>query len=406
MNWTKQAEEMTQAWANAQKKMWEQWLSLAQNSPESATDAFSQWQTMAKQWTDQAEPTARATAERLLGSQKMLLELFQFAMNAWQDIAAKVAAGQDWQATLGNYTQQFQQQLIKSAEASLKMSHDSAEMWRMYQADMQKVAGPWAAWWQQAPELFARANGVNPAAAGLAGVYQQIYEQTFGQFLNSPTMGLARELEHKLRQGFDVWLANRQADFNYQLLLIGAWSSAFERFQQKLVELTQANTTINTLEELGGVWIDAAESAFVEVFESPAYIDAQAELLNSNMRLRLSQREITELVLKQLDIPTRTEVDEAHRANYQFRKDMKALKKELAAVEQSHAELTDARATIAALKKELAGVTKSNQQLAAALETLKKEVAALKKSTAAAKPAPRKTSTKAKPAAAKPEGES
>lgn len=401
MNWTKQAEDMTQAWANAQKNMWEQWLSLAKNSPASASDAFSQWQAMAKQWTNQADPTARAASERLLASQKVMLEFFQFATGAWQDIAAKVAAGQDWQSTLAGYTQQFQQQMVKSAEASLKMSQDSAELWRMYQAQMQKLAGPWAAWWQQSPDTFAQLNGTTQTLSGLAGVYQDMYEQTFGQFLKSPTMGITRELEHKLRQGFDVWQANRRADFDYQLLLIGAWTAAFERFQKKLVELAQSDTAITNLEELGGVWIDAAESAFVEVFESQAYIDAQAELLNSNMRLRVKQREILELVLKQMDIPTRTEVDEAHRANYLLRKELKAIKKQLAADKQP-----DARQELEALKTELAVVSQINRQLAAALDSLNAEIAALKKSVAA-KPAaaPRKTTPKAGPAAVKTEGE-
>lgn len=411
MNWTKQAEEMSQAWVDAQKQMWEQWLNLAQNSPTAASDAFSQWQKTAKTMADQAAPTARATAERVLASQKVVMEFFQFATETWTDISAQVAQGGNWQETLGGYTEQFREQLTRSAEATYKLNLDSTELWQMYQAQLQKLAGPWQEWWQQAPATFTRLNGKSPMLSGLAGVYEQIYEQTFGPFLKSPTVGYNRELEHKMRIGFDVWQAYRQADFNYQLLLIEAWTKAFEQFQKRLVTLAQKGETVDTLEALGGEWIEAAESAFVEVFESQAYIEAQAELLNATMRYRIHQREMIEMVSKQLDIPTRTEVDEAHRANYQLRKEVKALKKELKVAGQNSAALTEAEQAIKSLGKELAAVNQANKKLTEGLEALKKEVAALKKSsstttkrtTTARK---KSTPTKTRPTKAKEEGES
>ena len=48
------------------------------------------------------------------------------------------------------------------------------------------------------------------------------------------------------------------------------------------------------------------------------------------MTYRIQQREIAEASLSLYDLPTRSEVDEAHRNIYELRKEVKALKKALA----------------------------------------------------------------------------
>jgi class III poly(R)-hydroxyalkanoic acid synthase PhaE subunit len=175
-------------------------------------------------------------------------------------------------------------------------------------------------------------------------------------------MGFTRQLEHKLRKGFVVWEEYRQADFNYQMVVLDAWAKTFEYIQQKLLSLSEQDKKITSLEELGTLWVDAAENAFGEVFASDAYIEAQGTLVNATMRHRIYQREIMELVFQMLDIPTRNEVDAAHRTNYELRKEIKALKKQLASIQPADdgvaKEVADLKSEVEKLKKAVAEATK------------------------------------------------
>jgi predicted nucleic acid-binding Zn-ribbon protein len=142
------------------------------------------------------------------------------------------------------------------------------------------------------------------------------------------------------------------------------------------------------------------------------------------MALRVEQRMILEMILEQFDMPTRTEVDQAHKASYLLRKEVKALKKALAGLEKAEQSDSDALAkankAIAAIQKEnrelkkaVTGLEKAQtntaaqKEVAATIKEMQKEIEALKKSAAsAAKPkaAPKRTTTAktppAKPAAA------
>jgi polyhydroxyalkanoate synthesis regulator phasin len=100
---------------------------------------------------------------------------------------------------------------------------------------------------------------------------------------------------------------------------------------------------------------------FIEVFRSEKYIRIQGRLLNTAMAYRIHQREIVELFLKIGDMPTRSEVDEAHRNIYEQRKEMKALKKALVEMSTSlkqqervsQSEIDEARRNIDELRQEV-----------------------------------------------------
>jgi class III poly(R)-hydroxyalkanoic acid synthase PhaE subunit len=426
MNWTNQAEEMTQAWAEAQQNMWKQWFDLAKNGPGQPNFMFDQWQKAASDnfetWAGTASETVRDTAERMLASQKTMMEFWQFAIKAWQDISGQMETGQDWQQTLRDYTEQMRQQFTQSVEGAFKSGQDASELWQLYQDQMQKLMQPWNAWWQQSPSLFSQTLGTeNVILPELGKLYTAVYEQAMLPFLQSPTLGLTREMELKMREGFTLWQAYREADYNYQMQLVDAWIKTFEQLQKVMVRLSEKGDAVTSLEELGTLFIDAAETGFGDVLASEPFFEAQGDLVNSTMRFRIYQREVMEMVMKAVDMPTRSEVDAAHKTNYLLRKDVKALKKQLA--EQDDAGQAEMEETVAGLKKELSNVKrqltvaknsakKNETESQKALKAMQKEIDALKKSVAAAPKAAapakpkRSTAKKADPAPSENQGES
>jgi myosin heavy subunit len=293
---------------------------------------------------------------------------------------------------------------------------DSNKLWQLYSEQMQGLAGPFMKHWKAAPDLFAQAqNGQGPDFSKMTQLYWDLYEQTFGDYLNSPTVGSTRELEAKMRYGFDVWMKSRKAEAEYNAVVGEAWLKAFDQFRQKLISLSESGEAITSLAELGAVWTDVAETAFGEVFGTEKYILAQGNYLNSSMALRVEQRKVLEMVLNQFDMPTRTEIDQAHKTNHQLRKEVKALKKAMAGVEKAEQSDSDALAkankaiaaiqkenrelkkTVTALEKAQAN-TSAQKEVAATIKEMQKEIEALKKSAAPVakpKPAPKRT-TRAK----------
>ena len=377
MNWNEQAEAMAKAWAETQKKAWDNWYDFAQSA--STNSPFAQampgsMHDIADQgfeaWLGEADPTAKGAAERLFTAQKAMMNFVQFSTKIWQDIAEKVDSGQDWQAVMDNYLTQMRQTLAQSPLGVFSNAQKSEQLWQLYLEQMQQFTQPWLQAWQQSPGLLANlAAGQKGSSVGeLSGLFQQAYQDTFGQLLDSPTLGLTRELEEKIRKGFKAWLNYNQASFEYQGVVMDAWVKTFESFRKELTSLSQKGAKIDNLAAVASLWNNTAEAAFLEVFRSEKYIRAQGKLVGAIMTQRIQQREIVELLSKINDIPTRTEVDAAHKANYQLKKDVKALKKAIAAGPKADPAmakaLSEAQATIATLQAEVNALKKAVADLA------------------------------------------
>jgi len=133
-------------------------------------------------------------------------------------------------------------------------------------------------------------------------------------WLNLPAVGFTREHQQRLKALALAQWQVQQAGQAYNELLLAASQSAFERFERALEERAEnGQQPIQTPRALFDVWVDAAEQAYAEVALSEDYRRAYAELANAQMRLRGGiQREI-EQVCAQLGMPTRSELDSAHR---------------------------------------------------------------------------------------------
>lgn len=392
--WGEQVETMARVWTDAQKKMWESWYDLARTAPTPPfyPDWADQWRKFAAQgfeaWTANAEPTAKDAAERLFASQNTLMHFWEFAFNAWKALAAKMEAGEDWQSVPREFAEQLRQQLLQSPGATRQISQDMSELWQFYLGELNKLAQPWLRSSQLAHGHLGQAiTGNGSELIDLTNLYWDAYERTFGRLVESPSLGYTRELNEKLLKGFDAWQDFRRASFEYQTVLADTWVQAFEKLMKELLVLAEKDQPIQSVRQLVLLWNNVADPIFIEVFRSEKYIRIQGQLLNTAMAYRIHRREILELVLKILDMPTRSEVDEAHRSVYEQRKELKALKKTVAETASIRTELEAARRSITELRQEVKALQETLAQVTTQPTPAATPAAAPAKKTS--KPAPK-----------------
>jgi len=158
--------------------------------------------------------------------------------------------------------------------------------------------------------------------AGQAGVdpwlqqaaqWLQGWQRDSGPWLQMPGFGPGRNHHARWRA-----LAKAQQDYQAQLQaymgqLQGAIDRAFGVFEAKLREHEDPGRQLTNARAMFDLWIDAAEEAYAASALSEEFREVYAGFANAQMRLRaLLQRE-TEQLCEQLGLPTRTELDAAHR---------------------------------------------------------------------------------------------
>ncbi|MCB0209482.1 MAG: hypothetical protein KDJ52_09140 [Anaerolineae bacterium] len=349
MDWTKQAETMMKTWGEAQKQAWGNWYDLmrgASNSNGSPfgfyPDIMKQWQEMSLQtinsWTAGSDPIAQNAARQLMASQESMMRFMQSITQAWQAIAPKVQAGEDWQSVLRDYSNQYFQGMMGTPTGFMSAGKDINELFKFYMQEWQKMGQPWMQSFLQSPTNISHIlMGGSSELAQLSKFHWDVYERTFGGMTEVPGMGYNRELNAKLLRGFDSWVEMQKVSAEYHTVLTRTFSNAFESFMGKLVTLSEKGEVIDSIQDLANMYFDTIDETFTKLYVSQDYLDLQNNLAKAGMTNKMRQQEIFEVFQEMLDMPTRSELDDAYRTLNDLRREVKALKRALKAQDQPKA---------------------------------------------------------------------
>ncbi len=295
-------------------------------------------------------------------------QLAQRYWMAWSDAMRDAAAGGAGQA---------------GARAGMQAWHDAFEWWarqaygnrlgvndavgrfnaqaRDWLGQMQQIATRFAGQDHSARDIAAAwreamgASGENPfpemframRGHGLQGLEQWIEDaspyldamlaETRG-WLGMPAFGLAREHQGRAQQLAQAFMEYQQASSAYNGLMLKATQSAFEVFERKLAEREEPGRQIDSPRALFDLWVDAAEESYAEIALSPEFRTVYGELVNAQMRVRAGVQAQIEQVAAMFDMPTRTELDGAHRKIVELERAVRRLRDALEAGQAGGAE--------------------------------------------------------------------
>lgn len=167
------------------------------------------------------------------------------------------------------------------------------------------------------PEMFKamRGQGVQGLEQWIenATPYLDAWRREGTSVLGMPTFGIGREKQERLQKLMQAQLDYQQREAAYNALMMKAVERAYGLFEDKLAAHEEPGRQLTSARALFDLWIDAAEEAYAQIALSPEFREVYGAMVNAQMRLRGSvQREI-EQVSEMFGMPTRTEVDAAHR---------------------------------------------------------------------------------------------
>lgn len=313
------------------------------------------------------------------------------ALSWWDTLLGAATAGRPANADLENLLERFRRQ---AGEWFGTMQQVAARFTDRDAATPKAVADAWReALGDKAEHLFAhmfetmRGPGMQGMDAWLEDMDRQLqrWRDGLAPWLRTPAMGAARE--HQARwQG----LARAQQEYReqahaYAALMQQAVRRAFELFERKLGERQLPGTQLTSARALFDTWIDAAEEAYAETAMSAEFQRIYAQLTSAQLRLRAAMQGEVEQLSGVLGMPTRTEVDAAHRKIAELERRLRGLQAELEAARAKPREAPGAR-------------TRPRTARAAAATSADAKASA--KAAPASKPAPARKRTAAKAAGA------
>ncbi|MCF7750017.1 class III poly(R)-hydroxyalkanoic acid synthase subunit PhaE [Bacillus subtilis subsp. subtilis] len=240
------------------------------------------------------------------------------------------AAGHNsWQQAIDGWAQMMPNAASGPADDAVRRFREQAGGWY---GTMQQVAAQFAGRdassadvaqaWKQAVEgqgdgllqwMLQGARGHTQAGGPDLLKLLETLQRDLGPWLQSPAFGPARE--HQAR-----WQALLLAQQEYQAhsrdyvdQIKQALDDAFALFEQRLAEHEQPGNQLTSARAMFDLWIEAAEEAYAKVAMSAPFQQVYASLGNAQMRLRAATQQEIERVCDAIGMPTRTEMDAAHR---------------------------------------------------------------------------------------------
>ncbi|WP_127170967.1 class III poly(R)-hydroxyalkanoic acid synthase subunit PhaE [Xanthomonas euvesicatoria] len=141
----------------------------------------------------------------------------------------------------------------------------------------------------------------------------QKWREESAPWLDMPAFGLNRNHQSRLQK-----LARAQQEFQAQSEAYGeqlkaAIEQAFARFASKLSEHESSGSQLTSARALFDLWIEAAEESYADVALSEQFRKVYGGFANAHMRLRAALQEEVEQLSERFGMPTRSEMDAAHR---------------------------------------------------------------------------------------------
>lgn len=309
-------------------------------------------------------------------------EAFRHAAGGMENVtAAPTSNPADWRQAMEWWSQLLPRDTPPQARDAVDLMRNQAEDWfgTMQQVAAQfagrsstseEVADAWKRGIQEQGDRVLqwtlgamRGNGMpgfDPWLQQAAQGFQQ-WRQDTAPWLDMPTFGLGRNQQSR-------WQALAKAQQEYQSrwqayadLLKSALEQAFSLFENKLAEHEQIGNQLTSARALFDLWIEAAEEGYSGVALSEEYRQVYGAFANAHMRLRAALQREVEQICEHLGMPTRSEMDSAHRRITELERALRKISRGSAQAE-AHVEISEA---VSAAKKKTtksSGAGRARQQ--------------------------------------------
>jgi class III poly(R)-hydroxyalkanoic acid synthase PhaE subunit len=329
-------------WIEANQRYWDAWTQLWPPSAEAGSSGRRPpeppWdQAMERWWRIMSPPTppsSRELIERLLEQGKTFLRFGEELTASMARAGGAFQSQDDWQRALRTI----------------------AESW---QAGFNQSAGDagFATFWNLPFDTWSRTAS---AASVFPGDFLESHKpETWGRFadglhrnmerfLSVPALGYTREVQEQGQEMVRLTLEYHRALQAYSMAFRDLATETLGRLQKRLAERAEQQDPVTSLRGFYDVWVDCSEEAYLELVSTDSYAEVYGRMVNALMALKHHGRNLVDEAVGAMGLPTRHGLNTLQQRQQELRREVVALRRELAAMRSVREEL-------AALRREVDG---------------------------------------------------
>jgi polyhydroxyalkanoate synthase subunit PhaE len=289
-------------WAETARQFWQQ----------AADDQRSKWDELLTAW-QKGVPGADTFKNFFADGGKQFLGLAQNFTNA------------DPAEALKNWTAQMQD-FFQSATQP-----DAANIFHTVSENMVKAGHAWAA-------AFAdpRTHGHGPKG------FQHF--DPLGYVAAMPGIGYTREKQEEMSKLYRLWSVYNDLSNRYNAVMAELGLKAVAAFGAYINNPPEGAAPLTSLKGVYAKWVDVCEELYAQFAISGEYIELYGQTVNALMAFKQQFNKIADDMADELNLPTRKEIDALHSRMHDLRREVIALRQELAGKKKPAARKAKAKA--------------------------------------------------------------
>lgn len=164
--------------------------------------------------------------------------------------------------------------------------------------------------------------------------YQKKYEEELEKYFTIMGMGLNREANEDYMKAINQW--NKAMISLGELMAVVSKTSeeSFSKIGEKIQTDLSEGKSITTFRDFYNVWYTVTEEAFEKLLATDEFAQVFDDFADRYAQYMIAQNKVYERMLAFLPIPTNTDMKALYKTVYDLRKDVRDLKKAVAAKEE------------------------------------------------------------------------
>jgi class III poly(R)-hydroxyalkanoic acid synthase PhaE subunit len=371
----------TDQWFKAQQKFVESWSDMAKTSTSGNQTSQSElWAQSFELWrkacSGQTQPDIQQAMNKCFDMGKEYFTMAEQVSKSMADGVNPVEGINQWMEQL----KQSLQQVGGMPGFNGTGTNDFMKQW----------FAPTSSWQQMTSAL----TPMNQAAWQMPGMNTSVFNMgeaidPLGKVLSSPGIGYFREPQEKQQKGAQLALDYQQANFAFNQAFLQIALESIQGFQTRLLKL-DTKTAPKSLRELYDLWVEVSEEHYAEFAMSEEYQSLYGDMVNRLMIMKKHYSEITDDLLRAMNLPNTREVDtmqqrlqQVRRENIELRNQIKEIKSMLQAMVKAKPTAEAAPAPRATPTRKKAVAKKVVAKKAVAKKVVAKKTALKKRATVA-----------------------
>jgi|GEM_PF-1470152 len=215
-------------------------------------------------------------------------------------------------------------------EPMRKILEESMTVMKSYKIAINKFMEPWISNEQELNNNFLKGFLNNPSEyLDFLKLWKENYDKSFSKFINTPMMGIDRELLEKQFESYDKFVHYSVLVNEYSANIYKLTQETMEKIFQDYLKMYKEGIEPKTFEEFYKYSTEKINTAFNKLFFSDEFSKLVGHIIDAMTNFKIEADKLWEEYLSFMPVPKKTEMDSVYKTIYDMKKEMKNMKKEL-----------------------------------------------------------------------------